>query len=219
MADGFCLFLDMEKKIILADLFYLPSLEFFTAIHGADLLVLEDRDTYQKQSYRNRSQIRLANKVETLSVPVLEGNKKVHYTEVNIDYSQKWKNVHLRGIQSSYGKAPFFEYYFPYFEQVFHRNIDKLYEFNLELLTVCLKLMRVKTQVTLASQVDESTSCEDIRGIIVTKESYKHREIYHPQPYTQLFGLDFVSNLSVIDLLFCEGPHANEVLAQSKKNK
>ncbi|GAB3664481.1 WbqC family protein [Echinicola sediminis] len=207
----------MEKRALLVDLFYLPPIEFFVAIDGADRIVVEKEDNYQKQTYRNRAHIRLANKVETLSIPVSGGNKKVRYKKVAIDYDQKWKNVHLRGIKSAYGKAPFFEFFFPYFEAVYQEQIDSLFEFNLKLLTLCLKLLQVKIEVTTSDQYERFPEMQDLRGQIVAKESFKARNIYRPVSYNQLFGLDFVPNLSIIDLLFCEGPRSKELIQQSKK--
>ncbi|MBD8488132.1 WbqC family protein [Echinicola sp. CAU 1574] len=208
----------MENKVILADLFYLPPIEFFVVVQDFDELRLEAHDNYQKQTYRNRSLVRLANKVETLSIPVVGGNKKVKYSKIKIDYHQKWKNVHLRGIKSAYGKAPFFEYFFPYFEDVFQKEVDNLFDFNLELLTLCLKLLKFKTRITLTSNYTNKPTGVDLRSKIVAKEAFESREIYYPSPYHQLFGSDFVPNLSIIDLLFCEGPLAKEVIARSKKN-
>lgn len=205
--------------MICADLFYLPPIEFFVAIADADQLIIAGDDRYQKQTYRNRAHVRLANKVESLSIPVIGGNKKVHYRDVKIDYKQKWKNIHLRGIRSAYGKAPFFEYFFPYFEAIYEKNIDNLYSLNLELLTLCLKLMKVKTKVSIGTKEEDYSTCEDLRRIIVAKEPFEQRNIYEPYPYVQLFGSDFVPNLSIIDLLFCEGPLANEIISQSKKKK
>lgn len=63
---------------ILTELFYLPHIEYFTAIDGHRILLLDDLELYQKQSFRNRTSVLLANKVEMLSVPVYEGNKKSH---------------------------------------------------------------------------------------------------------------------------------------------
>ncbi|MDN3668455.1 WbqC family protein [Echinicola jeungdonensis] len=206
----------MEKSIVV-DLFYLPPIEFFTAIQDYDRILVERSDNYQKQTYRNRAQIRLANKVETLSIPVYGGNKKKKYSQIKIDYDQKWTNVHLRGIQSAYGKAPFFEHFFPYLEDVYKKKIDNLYDFNLELLTLCLALLRMNIEVTETSQYREYGQETDLRGVIKTKETYSERAIYQPNPYMQLFGSDFVPNLSVIDLLFCEGPHSLRILQNSRK--
>ncbi|MCH7399011.1 WbqC family protein [Belliella sp. DSM 107340] len=203
---------------IITELFYLPPIEHFVAIHNEKMVLLDIQENYQKQTYRNRCQIRLANKVETLSIPVLGGNKKIRTELVKIDYNQKWVNVHLRGIQSAYGKAPFFEYYFPYIEEVFQKKIDLLTDFNMELLTVCLKLLQLDIKVMKLDKSDTNSESIDIRGLISAKSPFEDRNIYQPAPYSQLFGLDFVPNLSIIDLLFCVGPESSNILVKSQKN-
>lgn len=203
---------------IITELFYLPPIEYFVAVQKERTILLDIQENYQKQTYRNRTQIRLANKVETLSIPVLGGNKKVKTELIKIDYHQKWVNVHLRGIQSAYGKAPFFEYYFPYIEEVFKSKIDLLTDFNLKLLTVCLKLLQMDIKVMKLEKTDTTSQEIDIRGLINAKSRFEERNIYHPTPYSQLFGLDFVPNLSIIDLLFCVGPESSNILAKSQKN-
>ncbi len=207
----------MEKQTIVADLFYLPSIEFFTALCGHEKLLIEREGNFQKQTYLNRAYIRLANKVEVLSVPVIGSNQKRKYKEVKIDYGQKWMNIHIRGLQSGYGKAPFFEHYFPYFEKIYQKKIDNLYDFNFELLTLCLKLLRIPIQVMETTQYLVYQEEKDIRGIIKAKEPFLSRDIYQPTSYMQLFGADFVPNLSVVDLLFCEGPHAKRIIQNSRK--
>ncbi|EOZ97028.1 hypothetical protein A33Q_1946 [Indibacter alkaliphilus LW1] len=202
---------------IITELFHLPSIEYFTAIHGFDEVWLDDQERFQKQSFRNRTSILLANKTEKLSVPVYGGNKNRPYKDIRIDYEQKWLNVHLRGIQSAYGKAPFFEYYFPYLEKVYLKKLPFLIDMNRELLTVCLTLLRWKISVKLLSERDEKAEMRDLRGLIQSKVHFTERDIYSPKPYSQLFGVDFVPNLSIIDLLFCTGPEATAVIAASKK--
>ncbi|MCH7408210.1 WbqC family protein [Belliella sp. DSM 111904] len=204
---------------IISELFYLPSLEYFTAIQNEDVVYLDISENYQKQTYRNRTHIKLANKVETLSIPVIGGNKKVKSSQIRIDHSQKWKNVHLRGIQSAYGKAPYFEFYFPYFEPIYEEKWDLLADFNRALLTVCLKMIQSKTKLQLLSNIEELGDFKDLRGKIQAKESFEDRGIYSPAPYQQLFGLDFVPNLSILDLLFCKGPETRNILYQSQKNR
>jgi hypothetical protein len=205
------------ENTVIADLLYLPPIEFFVAVDGYDTIIIEGQDNYQKQTYRNRASIRLANKVEHLSIPVLGGNSKKPYREVEIDYDQKWRNIHLRGMQSAYGKAPFFEHFFPYIEKVFRKDHPKLFDLNLELLTLCLKFLQRPAQIVVSTEYKENAGITDLRGLIHPKETFAQRDIYRAEPYMQLFGLDFVPNLSVIDLLFCEGPQAGSILARSKK--
>ncbi|MBT0811559.1 WbqC family protein [Litoribacter ruber] len=205
-----------KGSTVITDLLYLPPIEYFAAIEGKETLMIEGHDNYQKQTYRNRASIRLANKVEHLSVPV-KGGKGRPFREIEIDYEQKWVNIHLRGIKSAYGKAAFFEYFFPYYESVFERRPTRLFDLNLELLTLCLKFLQHPVRIVVSTEYQPNVGFQDLRGVIQPKESYEVRGIYRPVPYMQLFGLDFVPNLSVIDLLFCEGPQAGRIISQSKK--
>ncbi|WP_143959846.1 WbqC family protein [Litoribacter populi] len=206
---------DTEKTII-TDLLYLPPIEYFAAIDGFEKLIIEGQDNYQKQTYRNRASIRLANKVESLSIPVKGGKGKL-YKEVEIDYEQKWVNIHLRGIKSAYGKAAFFEYFFPNYESVFESKPARLFDLNLELLTLCLRFLQHPVRLVVSTEYQSNVEIQDLRGVIQPKQPYDARGIYRPVSYMQLFGLDFVPNLSVIDLLFCEGPQAGKIISQSKK--
>jgi len=209
----------MPEKKIVVELFYLPPIEFFVALQDYEVILIERQENYQKQSYRNRAAVQLANKVDLLSIPVIGGNKKTKYTEIQIDESQRWRNVHLRGIKSAYGNAPFFDYFYPEFAQLFLQKHSRLYDLNYQLLTLCLKLIgyNVKMEETVIYQAN--TLENDLRGVLNAKQSYECRNIYRPYPYTQLFGLNFAPNLSIIDLLFCEGPNSKIVINRSKKEK
>ena len=204
-------------KRIALDLQYLPCLEYFAVLRGVDEVFLFPGDRYTRQSYFNRTSILLANKVHTLSVPIQGRRPRISLAEVCIDADQNWLSNHMRGIQSGYGKAPFFEYFFPYFEEALSRQETQLWDLNLNLLTICLKLLRWPVKLTLLGQEGLPEDVIDLRGQIVPSGSYLDRGFYQPVAYPQLFGLDFASNLSVLDLLFCMGTEADQLLGKSQK--
>jgi hypothetical protein len=204
-------------KRIAIDLQYLPGLEYFAAIRGVEEIFLLPKDRYQRQSFTNRTQVLLANKVQTLSIPIQGRRPRVALDEVRIDYTQNWVAVHLRGLQSAYGKAPFFEYFFPYIEAALLRQEPQLWTLNLNLLTICLKLLRWPVKLTVLNNDPLPADVVDLRGQIVPSSPFSERSFYTPMPYTQLFGADFVPNLSVMDLLFCTGTDADDLLQKSQK--
>ncbi|SFO60814.1 WbqC-like protein family protein [Algoriphagus ornithinivorans] len=204
---------------IIADLFYLPNLEFFSAISQCETLYISPFDTYQRKSYFNRTQILLSNKVETLSIPIVGRRPRLPLGEIQIDYNQKWLAAHLRGIQSAYGKAPFFEFFFPYIESIYEQEIPSLWDLNYKFLTICLKLLQLSVKVQVLEKAEEVPDAWDIRGQIKPSEHFSNRNYYQAEPYTQLFGLDFEPNLSVLDLLLCEGPTAKNFLLKSAKKQ
>ncbi|GAB3530761.1 WbqC family protein [Pontibacter brevis] len=169
--------------------------------------MLERHENYIKQSYRNRCHVLTAQGVQPLSVPVIRGNsrEKTLITEIEIDYSQKWHNVHWRTIQAAYGRAPYFEFYSDYLKDVYDRQPKYLFQLNEELLRLYLKLLKLNKPLifTEAYHATYANNVLDLRNRV-------HPKIYpdnlHVKPYTQVFGKQFASDLSIIDLLFTQGP-------------
>jgi len=204
-------------EYVMLDLHYLPSLEYFAALLKYDYVYIEAHEHFQKQSYRNRCYIRAANKVDMLSVPVLDGRRKVLIRDIRIDYQQGWLKDHWRAITSAYGKSPFFEYYAPYFEQILFKKHTFLYDLNWELLTKCLDLLQIRKNIKPSSYYSKNLDLNtlDLRPVIHPKKNYLNNKIYRPFRYVQNFGSEFVPNLSIVDLLFCQGVEARQSLELS----
>lgn len=204
-------------KTALIDLHYLPCIEYFTCLKKFDNIVIEKEEHYVKQTYRNRCHVLSANKVERLSIPVIGGNKKIKIKDIRIEYREKWYNDHWRTIMSSYGRAPFYEYFFDYFEGEFQKREKFLFDFNLKLLTLCLKLLQMEPVINFTDKFEKMPESDiiDLRSVIHPKRGYEKNAFYQPLPYQQVFGKAFVANLSIIDLLFCEGPNAATTVTNS----
>ena len=199
---------------LLVELHYLPCLDYMSGLVQFERVWLEAHEHYQKQSYRNRSYVLTANNVDVLTVPVLRGTHHLPIRDLRIDNGQPWPMHHWRCLRAAYGKAPFFEYYAPAFEPVYRKSWSFLFDLNYELLTICLNLLRVKTPVNLTEWYDKrpENGLFDARSTVNPRKDSESYVFYRPVSYPQNFGPDFVPNLSVIDLLFCQGPHANDYL-------
>jgi len=209
--------------ILLTEIQYLPTIEYFVRLLNYDKLLIEANEHYQKQSYRNRCYILGSNKVEELSIPVKKDKNKQIIKDVKIDYDQKWLPVHWKSITSSYGKAPFFEYYSELFQQIYFKRHIFLFDLNLELLELILKLLSLDIQVDFSVTYQSRTEFNgdeksDLRGLIHPKRKESNLKDVSYVRYTQLFGDIFVENLSIVDLLFCEGPNASQILKKSHSN-
>ena len=198
------------------DLQYLPSLEYFCAILKNDEIIIEAHEYFGKQSYRNRCIIQTTNKIDTLSIPVQNGNKKVLIRDLKIDYAQDWTRRHWGAIHSAYGKSPFFEYYSEYFKKIMDKKPDFLFDLNLEILTICLKLLRLEKKIIFTENYQKNVE-NDYRGLIHPKRNYQLNKLYQPLAYRQNFGNEFEPNLSILDLLFCQGNQSLSVLKESLK--
>ena len=202
---------------LLIELHYLPCLDYVAGLIQFDRVWLEAHEHYQKQSYRNRSYVLTANKVDLLTVPVLRGTHHQPIRDLRIDNGQTWQTHHWRCLQVAYGKSPFYEYYAPEFEPVYQKSWSFLFDLNYELLTICLKLLPLKTPVNLTEwyEKDPVASLFDARSRINPPNGSESYVFHESMPYQQNFGSDFAPNLSIIDLLFCHGPAAKQLLTTS----
>jgi len=201
----------------LIELHYLPCLEYFVALLKHENVVIEKHENYNKQSYRNRCRILTANKIMDLSIPIRINQHNRLIQDVEIDYSQNWLTQHWNAMASAYGNAPYFEHFAEYFHRILFKKMRFLFDLNWELLAIILDLMKIskdlKTTEVYHPAPDNSTV--DLRDWIHPKKRYKKNNLYEPCNYNQVFGKNFAINLSIIDLLFCQGLEAEDIILQS----
>jgi hypothetical protein len=152
-----------------------------------------------------------------LVVPLTSKHGKVLITDVRNDHSQKWLNNHWRAILSSYARAPFFEYYSDELHNTLFRQHTFLFDLNMELLTICLKWLKISVTILESSnyEVEPVDGIIDFRNAIHPKNLLPDKIGFREIGYMQVFGNKFVPNLSLIDLVFCEGPQARHIVEAS----
>lgn len=178
---------------------YFPPAEYFSVLAKYSDVFLCDWENYQKQSYRNRCYILTANGPEPLMFPIVhDGSKRI--TEVKVDYSTPWLRRTEYAIDSAYYSSPFFEYYRDELFAILDSRPEKLWDLNREITAFfCRKIGIPAPKAEGGSRDDESLVIHP-----KVKSSYEAREYW--QVFKEKFG--FVPNLSVMDLLFNEGPES-----------
>ena len=204
-------------KTVVIEAHYLPCIAYFSSVLSYDQVVVEKYEHYEKQSFRNRCYIKGPHRIETLIVPVTGRGGKALTRDVRIDYTQKWLNNHWRTIRTAYGNAAFFEYYAPDLEEVLFKKPLFLFDLDVQLVTLCLKWLKKQVPVTETEVYEKSlpAGVTDLRGVINPKKEDGCNRLYKSIEYQQVFGSKFVPNLSLIDLIFNQGPGAWDIVKAS----
>lgn len=202
----------MNKHIILSSA-YFPPVSYFSAIAQADRVTVDLTESYQKQSYRSRTVILSANGPLPLIMPV----KKVVplrtiISEVQVDYKMPWQRNHWRALTSAYNNSPYFLYYQDYISSFFEDKPELLVDFNSNILKVILKLLKIDTPVEYNrdSKIDITEDMTDLRNLIHPKRETPIVTPSYSQVFQDKFG--FIAQMSILDLLFNEGPMARRFL-------
>jgi hypothetical protein len=196
----------IEKGAVLP-MFYLPPVEYFVQLntYKPDIL-LEREEHFPKQTYRNRANIYSPDGVLTLVVPVIKGSKNhTKIIDVKISYDFMWQRLHWQSLQACYRRSAYFEFYEDDFAPFYEKQITFLFDYNQELLNLLLKLTKIKTELNYTDEYQaEYPDLHDFRLAIHPKKENEMQQ----KPYFQVFEdrQGFKKNLSIIDLLFNQGP-------------
>ncbi len=187
---------------------YFSPVGLYAVILKSENVLFEKQENFVKQTFRSRCEIYGANGKQLLSVPVEKRGNHIPITEVRISYKENWQKIHWRSIVSAYRNSPYFEYYVDEFQPFFETKTELLFELNRTLHQVVMKLLKseIKNEFTETYIFDYGKNVFDLR-----KEETVLPEI--PQ-YNQVFEErhGFISELSILDLLFNTGPDAADIL-------
>jgi len=186
---------------------YFPNIAQFSAIIKAKNVVWEMEDNYVKQTYRNRTYIYGANGKLLLNIPVVFSQKnRQKYKDVQIFNEEKWQLQHWKSLESAYRTSPFFEFYEDELKPLFFKEATALLDFNLKCFDVICECLQIDIEPSKTTAFEkEVTNKTDLRYLVNAKNEITQ----NLDNYIQVFSIKhgFISNLSILDLLFNEGPN------------
>ena len=211
----------MQRETALLELQCFPPIPYLSKFFSFNTILIEQQEHYRKGSYRNRFQIASANGPLSLSIPLVKGkNQQQSITDVAISYHTPWQRKYWTAIQSAYGKSPYFEYYSDDIRQLVFEKQERLFDFNKSILSYFIELFQIDTRVHFTEEYIKTppSGVVDLRNTISPKiQIPTSGRYYEVVEYQQVFmeKEGFLPNLSILDLLFCQGPEAVITLANS----
>jgi len=197
---------------------YLAPIEYFINIIKYDKIYIEKNENFIKQTFRNRFSIYSSNGLLSLTVPVkkINGNHTL-IKDIKISYDTPWQQIHWKSLISAYNASPYFQYYKYDFEPFYNNKFNFLFDFNLQLLKLVFKLLNVEKEILFFEKFEKNyPNTFDLRHITNSKLKRDFQIQEYPQVFDDKYG--FIPNLSVVDLLFNEGPNALNYLQEQVRN-
>ena len=222
---------------------YLPWLGYFDRIFQSDLHIVLDNvaiDRSSKTKFANRNKIRTAQGSLWLTVPLAKKeNTDLYLDTLKINNDQSWQKKHWLSIKGNYTKAPFFQEHHDFFDQIYTKNWERLFELTQETTHYLLDALSIDTEIVLASKMNLPFSkselilelCKNVCATTYISGPFgreyldegsflkagiklEYHDYQHPI-YKQRYS-DFEPYMSVIDLLFNLGPAAKATLVHCK---
>ncbi|WP_295117283.1 WbqC family protein [uncultured Chitinophaga sp.] len=215
MAEG-------QKEVsLLIDSQYFPNIEYYKTLINANVLRIERYEHYQKVSFRNRCYIAGPNGRILLSVPLVKGkNQRTVMKDVRISDTENWQALHWKTLVSAYRRSPWFEYYEDDLQGLYEKKFEYLLDWNMACFDWLNSKIGFKKTAILTDRYEDTS---DLDGTIDARDRFAppgdQDERLGITGYTQVFQerVGFIRNLSILDLLFCEGKRSIELLSASAK--
>lgn len=219
---------------------FLPWVGFFNKIKSVDLFILFDDVQFERgKTYTSRTKILLQGNETWLTVPVTNKSSFIQIKDIEVLTETNWKSKHLKCLSLNYKKAPYFEEVFQIIEKTYSVNSKYLIDFNIPLIKDICEYLHVTTELKLSSELD-SNNLKGADKILSLLKSVNANEYFSGSgtgsrryindkdfeslgiklswqefiqtPYRQYGAQNFVSNLSIIDLLFYMGKESCQVI-------
>ena len=188
---------------------YFGPISYFQQLVSSNKILFEKHETYVKQTIRNRTTIYSSNGTLELSIPVKKifGNKTLT-KDIQISYEEDWVKNHWKALESAYMHAPYFEHYGMEIYKLISTKEKSLINLNQTILNSIVKWLDLEIDFNCT---DKYSKTVDLDFINVNFTNLNDEKVYfYYQVFSEKHG--FIPNLSILDLLFHEGPLARNII-------
>ena len=226
----------MKKTIAIIQSCYIPWKGYFDIINSVDEFVFYDEVQFTKNDWRNRNIVKSANGPQWLTIPVL-GSMSKPIKDIQVA-NKHWCGKHWKTLQNLYSKSKYFNEYKYHFESLYDEceNVDNLSSINFKFIEKICNILKISTKLSYSHEYSNKSLCNNKTSRLIELCNSTNATTYLSGPlaknyieessftdagigleyieytgypvYKQLYG-EFIHNVSIIDLLFNEGPNFN----------
>ena len=194
---------------------YFAPISQYSEIINTDEVLFEVHDNFQKQSFRNRCYIFNTNGKQLLNIPVKHPNSssRKQTKDTLVENATHWQDQHFKSLKTAYRNSPFFEFYVDDLAHIFEKKYTYLQDINIDTFLFVSEALQISSNFKKTSSYTEVLESNDFRNLAAIKTQPKNLV----KPYIQMFDdkHGFLPNLSILDLLFMEGPNAISFLEKN----
>jgi len=214
-------------KLAIMQPYLFPYLGYFQLIREADEFVVYDDVNYIKGGWVNRNYILANGEKQLITLPLQGASPNKLINQISIGRQHKI----LQSLRHNYAKAPFFEATFPIIEDILFQKESNLASFlEYQLRAICRYLnihpvwhtsSKLQKDNELRGQDKVIFICKKLCAshyinspggqALYSQDAFQSHEIklsfISPKPIKyQQFGVNFISNLSIIDVMMFNDP-------------
>lgn len=210
-----------QIKIYVTKLFeiqYFGNINYYSALINSKDYEIHAYEPFRKMSFMNRCRILGANGPIDLTIPVVGGREvKLPVRDIKISYKEDWRSQHYRSLVSAYNRSPWFFQFEPMVRDLYAKKFEYLFEMNIECHKLVYKFLGEQI-LDFEDKLIADDNSSELEPVIFLPRNPNPLGREFPK-YLQVFSdrFDFVPDLSVLDLIFCEGPNARVLLEMAAK--
>ena len=146
-----------DKLVVIHQPDFMPYLGFFQRLVTADVYIVLDQVQFVRGSSKaltNRDKIKTAEGEKWIHVGIKKAPFRSCINEIQLSKENSWRERSLNLIKENYRKAPYFDEIYPFIQELYSLECEKMIDFNMASIRMLMSLFYIEdTEIIYASEL------------------------------------------------------------------